>query len=230
MRNRLPRNAEVLGGLAADGAHRLPLDLAPAREIRQRFGGDGAALRGARDETLRERLHILQRDGSQAGDGSQRGVAVRGSVKNVRLEPLFAELLFVVRPEILDERVELTRSYALEVVGAPARIQELRQRDVEKRSPLIPVNDARERGHLLIGAVAERPRRGIESCVDLVDRHRLGSRPRHHRRGQRGQAFLSRRVVHGPDAEQQLHVELRQHRLLHDERERGVRRQANRRC
>src|SRR5207249_8879584 len=44
VRNRLPRNAEVLGGLAADGAHRLTLDLAPARKIRQRLRGRAAAL------------------------------------------------------------------------------------------------------------------------------------------------------------------------------------------
>ena len=37
VRNRRPRRAQVLGGLAPDRAHRLPLDLAPAREVGQRL-------------------------------------------------------------------------------------------------------------------------------------------------------------------------------------------------
>ena len=36
-------DAQVLGGLAPDRAHRLALDLAPAREIRQRLGRRGDA-------------------------------------------------------------------------------------------------------------------------------------------------------------------------------------------
>ena len=39
----VPRRRQVLGRLAADGAHRLALDLAPAREIRQRLGRHGGS-------------------------------------------------------------------------------------------------------------------------------------------------------------------------------------------
>ena len=36
---------QVLGGLAPDGTHRLPIDLAPAGEIRQRLARPAARLR-----------------------------------------------------------------------------------------------------------------------------------------------------------------------------------------
>ena len=42
VRNRRPRGAQVLGGLAPHGAHRLALDLAPAGEVGQRLGGHGS--------------------------------------------------------------------------------------------------------------------------------------------------------------------------------------------
>ena len=43
VRNRRPRGAQVLGRLSAHRAHRLALDLAPAREVGQRDGGAAAA-------------------------------------------------------------------------------------------------------------------------------------------------------------------------------------------
>ncbi len=65
VRNRRPCGAQVFGRLAPDGAHRLPIDLAPPGEIRKRFGvrgGRGAASRAGRagrDQVLRVRLHVL---------------------------------------------------------------------------------------------------------------------------------------------------------------------------
>ena len=57
--NRRPRGAQVLGGLAPDGAHRLPLDLAPAREIWQRHAAAGAPRRRRADQPLRVRLDVV---------------------------------------------------------------------------------------------------------------------------------------------------------------------------
>src|SRR5437870_3737761 len=55
--HRLPGGAQMLGSLAADGAHRLPLDLAPPGKIRQRLRRRSAA--AALDEALRMRLDVL---------------------------------------------------------------------------------------------------------------------------------------------------------------------------
>ena len=59
-----PRRAQVLGGLAAHGAHRLALDLAPAREVGQRLAAGGAAPRPPPPVTSRfdVRLHVVDRN------------------------------------------------------------------------------------------------------------------------------------------------------------------------
>ena len=63
VRNRRPGRAQVLRRLAPDGAHRLPLDAAPAREIGKRHAGGGAAAAGAAgDQPLHVRFHVLDRD------------------------------------------------------------------------------------------------------------------------------------------------------------------------
>ena len=174
-------------------------------------------VRLARVHRLRELLHIVQRDGVEAGDGAERDVAVRRAAEDVGLQPLLAELLFVVRPQILDERVQLRLLQALEVVFAEARIQELRQDGPEEPRPVVAVDDAGERGHLLVGASGERAGHRVQRGVDLIDGHRPRAGLRDHRGGERGQPLLPGGIVRGSDREEQLDVELRQHRLLKDQ-------------
>jgi hypothetical protein len=80
VRDRIPRVAEMLGGLAADAGHRLALDLAPLREVRhRRSDADGAAARGCRrglavaaqavHHALGEFLDVILRNAS-AGPGA----------------------------------------------------------------------------------------------------------------------------------------------------------------
>ena len=62
VRHRSPGGGHPLGRLAADGAHRLALDLTPLREVRQRDGPHGRARSGAADDVARVRLHVLHRN------------------------------------------------------------------------------------------------------------------------------------------------------------------------
>ena len=87
-----------------------------------------------------------------------------------------------------------------------------------KRLPVVAVDDAGEGRHLLVALAAEAAGHRVQRRVDLVDAHRARAGLGDHRGGQRGQAFLARRIVGRADAEEQLDVELRQHRLLLHER------------
>ena len=84
-------------------------------------------------------------------------MAVGRSAEDVRLQPLLAQLLLVVRPQILHERVHLRFLQPLEVVFAEARVEELRQDGDEERAPVVAVDDAGERRHLLVDLPLNEP-------------------------------------------------------------------------
>ena len=77
----------------------------------------------------RELLHLVQRDGLEAGDGAERDMPIGRAAEDVRLQPLLAELLLVVRPQVLDQRVQLRILEPREVLVAEPWLEQLRQDD-----------------------------------------------------------------------------------------------------
>jgi hypothetical protein len=82
------------------------IDLEPLGEVAREADPEV----GPRVRLRDERLHVVERDRVEAGDGAEHGVPVRRAGEEVALQPLLAELLFVVGAQVLHERVGLRRS------------------------------------------------------------------------------------------------------------------------
>jgi hypothetical protein len=104
---------------------------------------------------VREAFHVFERHGVDAGDRAKCHVAVGCAPEDIRLEPFFAELLLIVRTQVLHELVQLTFLDAAEVLFTPSRIDQLRKRQLEKPLPTLAVNRAREGGHFLVSSSPE---------------------------------------------------------------------------
>ena len=161
-------------------------------------------------------LHVVQRDGVDARDRAERDVPVRRAAEDVRLQPLLAELLLVVRAQILHERVQLRVLDALEVLrraspGRAAAAATMPRNFCQWSRWMTPVN--------VVISLSVRPRTSRPSdtarhrSASMVMRLRAGlasSSPR----SSAARPSLPGGIVGGADGEQQLHVELRQQRLL----------------
>ena len=109
--------------------HRRPQRL---HHLVGRVAGDADGQVRARVHLARELPHVVERDGLDAGDGAERDVPVGRAAEDVRLQPLLAELLLVVRAQVLDQRVELRVLEPREVLVAEPGVEQLRQDDVEE--------------------------------------------------------------------------------------------------
>jgi hypothetical protein len=163
---------------------------------------------------LRELLHVLQRDCVDAGNRAKRHMSVWRRPKDVGLEPFPAELLFVRGPQVLDECVELRILQAPEIVVAEPRFEQLRKHRAQKRSPVIAMDNAGERRHLLVGALREGSGHRVQHGVDFVDGHRSRAGAGDHRRGERRKPLLAGRVVRRSGGKEQFDVQLREHGFL----------------
>ena len=131
------------------------------------------------------------------------------------LQPLLAELLLVVGAQVLRRaRSSAWSLSALEVLLAEARARaSMRQRDVgEARPSCRGGRDAVKVVISLSTCASKLPAIGKSALLISSMRSRLRAGVGDHRRGERGQALLARGIVRGADAEEELHVELRQRR------------------
>src|SRR5262249_28156672 len=164
-----------------------------------------------------EVLHIVERYRFDSGNRAEHGVAVRSSRKNILLQALFAEFLFVVVSEVLFQGVQLILFQPLEILFAQSRFEQLLEGDVGKEFDIVAMNDSGKRRHLFIDLIAETRRNGEECFIDLVYAQIFASRLRDHSRRKRGQALFARRIVGRAYREEKLDVELRKRRFLNCE-------------
>src|SRR5262245_35994537 len=121
-----------------------------------------------RDRQVRSRVHscskgfdIIKRDRRETRRRSERYVTIGSAAKNIDLELLFAKLLFVVRSQVLSQRIQLRFFEPIEVLTAKSGLKQLRQHDAKKSRPFVAVNPRRECRHLLVGL----PREGARNRV-----------------------------------------------------------------
>src|SRR4029077_10625844 len=101
---------QVVGGIPADAEGEV--------RARKRLAGEG--------------LHIVQRDGTKASFGAERYMPVRRAAEDGRLKTFLAKFLLVVRPQVLHEGVLLARLEPIEILGPPARAEQLREDHINK--------------------------------------------------------------------------------------------------
>ena len=188
-------------------------------ELGRGVAGDADGQGRPRIHRPRELLHVVERDRVDAGDRAERACpyGVPAKMSWPAAAPCRALLRCCVRRSCV-ERVQLRVLEARKSSSRKPGVEQLRRARCRRTSASVLVDDARERRHLLVDM-------GVEACrpsdrgLRRSGRWSAPSSPPSAimRRRQGGKALLARRIVGGAGREEQLDVELRQHRNLRDE-------------